>query len=187
MANGTCRNARKHPSKAPATAPGQLLGYGLQYTRLTAKLLAAAPGTSCAIEVLDDVSETAEDGKTTLVQTKSTLTANPVADRAIPLWKTLANWPRLSQLGFVDPNTTNFKLYVSREVKGDLIALMTSGQHLLPLHPYSATFVCPGVLERFGKETLFRMRHTLKSIRIGHLRCLAFLEQAVLKKKGRSG
>lgn len=130
MATGTRRNARKQTAKAPATAPGQLLGYGLQYTRLTAMLLAAAPGTACALEVLDDVSQTADNGNVTLVQTKSALTANPVSDRAIPLWKTLANWVRLSQLGFVDPASTVFEVYVSREVTGDLIAALASATSL---------------------------------------------------------
>ncbi len=51
------------PKKVPATAPGQALGYGLQYTRLTAMLLAASGGSICSLEVLDDIAEQTPDGK----------------------------------------------------------------------------------------------------------------------------
>lgn len=107
---------------APGTAPGQTLGYGLQYTRLTAMLLEAPNGSVCNLEVLDDVSEQTVDGEIKLTQTKSALTANPVADRAVPLWKTLFNWLQLVRRGFVDPTRTVFELYVSRHVDGELIA-----------------------------------------------------------------
>lgn len=48
--------------RARAVAPGQLLGYGLQYTRLTAMLLESPAGSFCSIEVLDDVAAESADG-----------------------------------------------------------------------------------------------------------------------------
>lgn len=56
-------------------------------------LLEAGEGSRCSLEVLDDVAEQTTAGTTKLGQSKSALTTNPVADRAIPLWKTLFNWP----------------------------------------------------------------------------------------------
>jgi len=113
--------AKSGVTKAPATAPGQTLGYGLQYTRLTAMLLEAPEGSACSMEVLGDVAEQSADGETTLAESKSALTDNPVADRAISLWKTLFNWLELVKSGFVDLEKTTFVLYVSRQVDGDLI------------------------------------------------------------------
>lgn len=107
--------------KVPATAPGQTLGYSLQYTRLTAMLLDAQPGDSCCLEVLDDVATQSKDGMTKVSQSKSALTDNPVADRATSLWKTLFNWLELVKSGFIEPSHIKFELYVSRPVKGAFI------------------------------------------------------------------
>lgn len=107
--------------KTPATAPGQTLGYSLQFTRLTAMLLDAQDGNWCSLEVLDDVANQSEAGVTAVSQSKSALTDNPVADRAISLWKTLFNWLELVRSGFVDPVNTKFELYVSRPVSGAFI------------------------------------------------------------------
>src|SRR4051794_16542719 len=105
--------------KARATAPGQALGYGLQYTRLTALLFDAPERSICSLEVLDDVAVELADGNTKLGQSKSALTDNPVADRAAPLWKTISNWIRLVSDGSVDVARTTFELYVSRPVDGE--------------------------------------------------------------------
>lgn len=110
------------PKTVPATAAGQALGYSLQYTRLTTMLLEAEEGSLCSLEVLDDVAEQTGDGTAKLIQSKSSLTANPVADRAIPLWKTLFNWLEIVKRGLVDPARTVFELYVSRPVEGELIS-----------------------------------------------------------------
>ncbi|MBE0504750.1 MAG: hypothetical protein IBX46_11530 [Desulfuromonadales bacterium] len=83
----------------------------------------AVAGSACSLEVLDDVAEQAVDGTTHLVQSKSALTDNPVADRAVSLWKTLYNWLELVKLKLVDPDTTTFEIYVSRTVTGDIVEL----------------------------------------------------------------
>jgi hypothetical protein len=107
--------------KIPATAAGQYLGYSLQSTLLAIRLRKAAEGAACSLEVLDDVSEQMEDGTTHLIQSKSALTDNPVADRAVSLWKTLFNWLELFNLGLANPDTTTFEIYVSRSVRGDIV------------------------------------------------------------------
>lgn len=100
--------------------PGQALGIGLQYTRLVQLLLQAPPGSACSLEYLDDVAQEGAEG-TKLGQSKSALTANPVADRATPLWKTLSNWINLAAEGGCDPDHTVFEMYVSRPVSGALV------------------------------------------------------------------
>lgn len=100
--------------------PGQALGIGLQYTRLVQLLLQAPPGAACSMEYLDDVAQ--EDAQSVkLGQSKSALTANPVADRAKSLWKTLSNWVTLAEEGGCDPDRTVFEMYVSRPVSGMLV------------------------------------------------------------------
>lgn len=100
--------------------PGQALGYGLQYTRLLQLLLQAPAGTACSMEYLDDVAQQGAEGMA-LTQSKSALTANPVADRAKSLWKTLSNWVTLAADGGCDPDCTVFEMYVSRPVSGLLV------------------------------------------------------------------
>lgn len=112
---GTLRSRRK------TEVPGQALGYGLQYTRLLHLLLVAAEGTSCSMEVLDDVAQEHAQLGVHLVQSKSALTANPVADRANSLWKTLSNWVTLAAEGGCDPDNTLFEIYVSRPVTATFV------------------------------------------------------------------
>lgn len=72
------------------------------------------------MEYLDDVAKEDSEG-VKLGQSKSALTANPVADRAKSLWKTLSNWVTLAAEGGCDPDRTGFEMYVSRPVSGRLV------------------------------------------------------------------
>jgi hypothetical protein len=93
----------------------------LQYTRLTHLLLTASEGASCSLEVLDDVAEQERSGEVRVVQSKSALTANPVADRAQSLWKTLANWLTAIRAANYPLMDTTFEIYVSRPVGGEIV------------------------------------------------------------------
>ncbi|WP_078812335.1 ABC-three component system protein [Prosthecobacter debontii] len=59
---------------------------------MTELLARAGPGDLVSLEVLDDIAVQKVGGEVSLVQSKSALTSNPVADRALPLWKTFSNW-----------------------------------------------------------------------------------------------
>ncbi|GAB2468519.1 hypothetical protein GCM10027082_20070 [Comamonas humi] len=72
------------------------------------------------MEYLDDVAQVDAHGAK-LGQSKSALTANPVADRAKSLWKTLSNWVTLAAAGGCEPDRTIFEIYVSRPVSGMLV------------------------------------------------------------------
>ncbi len=119
--------SRKGRSRKFATvAPGQALGYGLQNTRLTVLLLDAPEEAFCSLEFLDDVAEQTSKGEVRLSQVKSTLGGNPVADRAVGLWKTLHNWVEAVRVGHVNPERTTFEIYVSRPVSGKIIQAFSS-------------------------------------------------------------
>lgn len=108
-------------TKRKTEVPGQALGYSLQFTRLTHLLLQAPEGSFCSLELLDDVAQEDSAGAVKLVQSKSALTANPAADRAKSLWKTLSNWVALAATPGFDVDKTTFELYVSRPVHGTIV------------------------------------------------------------------
>ncbi|MBT9491828.1 MAG: hypothetical protein IV107_05670 [Paucibacter sp.] len=113
----TPKNKRTARIRRKTEVPGQALGYGLQYTRLLHLLLLAPEGSYCSMEYLDDVAQEDAMG-VKLIQSKSAITANPVADRAKPMWKTLSNWITLAASGGCNPDRTVFEIYVSRPAKG---------------------------------------------------------------------
>jgi hypothetical protein len=102
-AKGSSRTKRK------TEVPGQALGYSLQFTRLTHLLLQAPEGSFCSLELLDDVAQEDSSGGVKLVQSKSALTANPAADRAKSLWKTLANWVDLAATSGFEVEKNDFR------------------------------------------------------------------------------
>lgn len=104
----------------PSVAPGQALGYLLQETVLTHRLLSALPGESLSLELLDDVAVHHDGAPHQLIQSTSTSGNNPVSDKDPKLWKTLSNWvTTVSQLN-LDPTRIRFVLYVSSPVSGPL-------------------------------------------------------------------
>jgi hypothetical protein len=105
-------------NRRSSQVPGQFLGYSLQTTRALMRLLAAEPGTFVSVEVLDDVAVVTASGTTTLEQTKSSGSRNPLADRSPEIWKTIANWVRAVEAGSVQANQTAFEIFLSRKQQG---------------------------------------------------------------------
>jgi hypothetical protein len=90
------KRSRSGPtSPGRALAPEQFLGFSLQTTRALARLLRCSAGESVAVELVDDVSVHKESGAVTAEQLKNVSKNNPLADRSVDLWKTLANWRTL--------------------------------------------------------------------------------------------
>src|SRR4051812_4208967 len=106
--------------------PGQFLGYSLQTTRATMRLLQVPAGSFVSVEVLDDVAIASPGRKTTLEQTKSATSGNPISDRSVELWKTLANWVRAAESGQLDCGRTILELFVSRQRQGKLVHSMAA-------------------------------------------------------------
>jgi hypothetical protein len=104
-----------------ANVPGQFYGYSLQITRFVAHFLHAHQGQSVSLEHLDDVATHSDQG-IIAEQDKSGFKQNPVSDRSVELWKTLANWVRAIRDGALKSDT-KFRLYVAQ---GHLAASSTA-------------------------------------------------------------
>jgi hypothetical protein len=111
-----------------ATAPGQYLGYSLQQLRLCYHLLRIKADYQVSLEFLDDIAVHTPGGRLLLEQCKSVASANAVADRAVDLWKTFANWADLCQAGTIDPAKTDFRLYVTPDGSPTLAIELSNAQ-----------------------------------------------------------
>lgn len=81
-------------------------------------LCEAPRGAFVALEVLDDVDVAHADGTAVLEQSKSGLVTNPIANFAVDLWKTFANWIDAIECGAVDLKKTRFRIYVLQKKEG---------------------------------------------------------------------
>jgi hypothetical protein len=93
--------------------PGQLFGYTLQINRALALLLACAPGDCVSIEVYDDTALTRVNSTMVAEQAKSAIHNNPLANRSVEFWKTIARWIESVKRGSIVIAKTTFRLYVS--------------------------------------------------------------------------
>lgn len=109
--------------KAPkSVAAGPYLGYSLQPVRLCFHLLKAPDGEFVSLEYVEDIAVHRADGTLLLEQSKSAISANnPVSDTSLDLWKTFANWADLCVQDIVDPDTTDFRLYVTPVKSGEIV------------------------------------------------------------------
>lgn len=92
-------------------APGQLLGFALQFPRALCHLLRGEPGCIVCLEVHGDVSTQHTDGLTVAEEDKSSIISNPVNDMSTNLWKTFSNWVNSVNSGEFDIERTRFILY----------------------------------------------------------------------------
>jgi hypothetical protein len=122
-------SAKTQTAVVPSLAPGQALGYLLQETLLTHRLLSALPGQFLSLELLEDVAVHHTGGAKELIQSTSTAGNNPVADRDPKLWKTLYNWITTIQLLHLDPTQIRFVLYVSSPMGGPLVEALSSASN----------------------------------------------------------
>jgi hypothetical protein len=99
-------------STRKTTAPGQYLGYSLQQLRLCHHLLRKKADYEVSLEFLDDIAVHTPGEHLLLEQCKSVSSSNAIADRAVDLWKTFANWADLAAEGSIDADETDFRLYV---------------------------------------------------------------------------
>jgi hypothetical protein len=122
-------SAKTQTAAVPSVAPGQALGYLLQETVLTHRLLSALPGELLSLELLEDVAVHHAGAPKELIQSTSTAGNNPVADRDPKLWKTLYNWITTIRLLNLDPARIRFVLYVSSTVSGPLVEALAAASN----------------------------------------------------------
>ncbi|MBG6233789.1 hypothetical protein IWX76_000344 [Pedobacter sp. CAN_A7] len=102
-------------------APGQVLGYGLQFPRALYHLLRCEPDDKVAIEVLGDVATLAADKSLITEEDKSSQVSNPVTDLSTDLWKTFYNWVGLIKDKKIDAFNTKFVLYVNKKGRSAIV------------------------------------------------------------------
>jgi hypothetical protein len=110
--------AEKKPTSLRTSVPGQAYGYLVQEVRVLWHLLRARSGDVVAFEHLGDVSVQTVDGVLS-EEAKSGLSHNPIADRAIGLWKTLANWADARAEGIL-PAGSVYVLHVVQQYQGEI-------------------------------------------------------------------
>lgn len=113
-------SSKKAKAKAAKStdAAGQYYGYSIQLTRCMSRLLSST-GASIGFEVVADVSVD-ENGTIIADEVKSGLAHNPISDRAVGLWKSLANWVEAVRSGKLT-TTSQFVLYVAQPYTGTAI------------------------------------------------------------------
>ena len=153
----TSMGDRSPRAKRKTEVPGQALGYGLQYTRLTQLLLQAPEGSFCSMEVLDDVAQQHPKKGVRLIQSKSALTANPVSDRAKSLWKTLSNWVEASATWDFELQKTILELYVSRPIGGKIVQSFAEAKTL----EAARAAIAQAQLELWGEAPDFPLKDKL--------------------------
>jgi hypothetical protein len=89
-------------------------------------LLAPEPPEFVCLEVFEDVSSHKSDGTVAAEQSKSYRSSNPLADRAVELWKTLRNWTDAVSGGTLNPNRTAFVLFAPNTKPDDLAEALSS-------------------------------------------------------------
>ena len=92
-------------------APGQLLGFTIQFPRALCHLLSCTPGSVVCVEVHGDVATIHSDGSKIAEEDKSSVNSNPVTDKSSDLWKTLSNWISAIKTGELDVDKTKFILF----------------------------------------------------------------------------
>jgi len=114
-----------------SNAPGQLLGYTLQFPRALYHLLRSGAGDTVSIEVLGDVAIIESSGEVTLEEDKSSIVGNPLTDRSTDLWKTFANWIEIINDRNLDVRKTKFILYCNQSGRHGIVDEFSSAQNQL--------------------------------------------------------
>lgn len=102
-----------------SNAPGQLLGYALQFPRALFHLLQCGPGEAVCVEVLGDVAKFSLDEITT-EEDKSSLVANPLTNLSTDLWKTFSNWVNAVKNSHLT-EATKFILYSNKKGRAGIV------------------------------------------------------------------
>jgi hypothetical protein len=112
-----------------SNAPGQLLGFSMQFPRALCHLLRSAPKDVVCVEVLGDVATLKSDGELLAEEDKSSIVSNPLTDRSTDLWKTFSNWIDAIHNGDFDVEKTKFVLYCNQSGRQGIVNKFSSAQN----------------------------------------------------------
>jgi hypothetical protein len=104
-----------------SNAPGQLLGFAIQFPRALYHLLKSAPGDVVCVEVLGDVATLTSEGQLHTEEDKSSIIGNPLTDRSTDLWKTFSNWIKSINNGDFVIEKTKFILFCNQSGRSAII------------------------------------------------------------------
>ncbi len=104
-----------------SNAPGQLLGYSIQFPRALFHLLTCSPGDSVCVEVLGDVATLKSDGSLLTEEDKSSLVGNPITNKSTDLWKTYFNWIKAINDNEIVVTNTKFVLYCNKSGRPGIV------------------------------------------------------------------
>lgn len=104
-------------------APGQLLGYTMQFSRALLHLMQSGPGDAVCMEVLGDVATIKANGTVTTEEDKSSIISNPLTNKSTDLWKTFFNWISAINAEEIVVNKTFFILYANKQGRNGIVNL----------------------------------------------------------------
>lgn len=104
-----------------ANAPGQLLGYTIQFPRALYHLLSIRQDESVSIEFIGDLALLKSDGTIQTEEDKSSIVGNPLTDRSTDLWKTFSNWVNAVKAKELDINKSNFLLFTNQKGRSAIV------------------------------------------------------------------
>lgn len=112
-----------------SNAPGQLLGFSMQFPRALYHLLRSAPKDVVCVEVLGDVATFTSGGELRSEEDKSSIVGNPLTDRSTDLWKTFSNWIEAIINEDFDVERTQFVLYCNQSGRQGIVNKFSSAQN----------------------------------------------------------
>lgn len=102
--------------------PDKAYAFSTQLKHALYLLMHCGPGDVVSVEELDDLSIKRADGSVEVIQFKTVSSdSNPIADRAVDLWKTFYNWLIAVKTGELNCESTTFKLFVAARRTGTII------------------------------------------------------------------
>lgn len=104
-----------------SNAPGQFLGYSIQFPRALFHLLKSEEGDIVCVEVLGDVATKKEDATVISEEDKSSVVSNPLTDKSTDLWKTFSNWIEAIKDKTLIVDKTRFIIYTNKAGRESII------------------------------------------------------------------
>lgn len=111
-----------------SNAPGQLLGFSIQFPRALLHLLKGGSGSIVCVEVLGDVATKKADGIIITEEDKSSIVGNPLTDKSTDLWKTFSNWIEAVNDKSLSLEKTYFLIYTNQSGRKGIINLFNDAR-----------------------------------------------------------
>lgn len=112
-----------------SNAPGQLLGYSIQFPRALYHLLRSGPNDVVCLEVFGDVATLQSNNELLSEEDKSSVSGNPLTNRSKDFWKTFHNWIEAVKSGIINIEKTRFVLYTNQSGRKGIVDRFSDAQN----------------------------------------------------------